>query len=88
MAAPKAAFGARPSIEFVAGAPFLDRDSCKGDSGGPAYVAVKGGWAIAGATSRATRQSDVRVCGDGGIYTRLYAFSDWIKSVSDGHWKP
>jgi len=87
MAAPKRAFGARASIEFVAGAPFLDRDSCNGDSGGPAYVAVKGGWAVAGATSRATTDSDERACGDGGIYTRLPAFSDWIRSVPGGNWK-
>lgn len=86
MAANKPAFGARPSMEFVAGAPFLDRDSCKGDSGGPAYVAVQGGWALAGATSRSTTDT-VRVCGDGGIYTRIHTFSDWIKSVPGGIWK-
>lgn len=86
MAAPKSAFGARASIEFVAGAPFLDRDSCNGDSGGPAYVAVKGGWAVAGATSRATNSAQ-RNCGDGGIYTKLHAFNDWIRSVPGGNWK-
>jgi secreted trypsin-like serine protease len=36
------AFGADPSLEFVAGAPFLDKDSCNGDSGGPAYTLASG----------------------------------------------
>ena len=34
-------YGADAETEFVAGAPFLDRDSCNGDSGGPAYVRVR-----------------------------------------------
>ena len=38
------AFGADPETEFVAGAPFLDRDSCNGDSGGPAYVRSGDSW--------------------------------------------
>lgn len=70
-------FGADPGTEFVAGAPFLDRDSCNGDSGGPAYVYQRGHWLLAGATSRATK-SAVRPCGDGGIYTTVDAYRDWI----------
>ena len=62
-------FGADAATEFVAGAPFLDRDSCNGDSGGPAYVQADGEWFLVGATSRATA-STVRPCGDGGIYVR------------------
>lgn len=70
-------FGADPMTEFVAGAPFLDRDSCNGDSGGPAYVSSRGRWLLAGATSRAT-QSALRQCGDGGIYTLVAAYDDWL----------
>lgn len=78
-------FGADPDSEFVAGAPFLDRDSCNGDSGGPAYVESDDGWFLAGATSRATA-SAFRPCGDGGIYTRVHSFADWVRSVPGGHW--
>jgi hypothetical protein len=77
--------GADLTREFVAGVPFLDRDSCNGDSGGPAYVAVDGDWQLAGATSRATA-SAVRPCGDGGIYTRVPFYADWIRSVPGGLW--
>lgn len=78
-------FGADPSREFVAGAPFLDRDSCTGDSGGPAYVQVDGEWFLAGATSRAT-DSSLRPCGDGGIYTTAAVYTDWVRSVDGGIW--
>ena len=78
-------FGANAGTEFVAGAPFLDRDSCNGDSGGPAYVGAGSRWFLAGATSRATA-SAVRRCGDGGIYTRVRAYEEWIKSVPGGRW--
>jgi secreted trypsin-like serine protease len=78
-------FGADPALEFVAGAPFLDKDSCTGDSGGPAYVEVDGAWLLAGATSRATASS-VRPCGDGGIYGRIHAFEEWLRSLP-GDWE-
>jgi hypothetical protein len=70
-------FGGDPATEFVAGAPFLDRDSCSGDSGGPAYVSRRGRWLLVGATSRATASS-LRTCGDGGVYTFLPAYDDWL----------
>ena len=72
--------GADAATEFVAGAPLLDRDSCNGDSGGPAYVQSGGGWVLAGATSRATASS-LRPCGDGGIYTRVASYERWLWSV-------
>jgi len=74
-------FGAEPDLEFVASEPFLGKDSCTGDSGGPAYVEYSGGWYLAGATSRSTEIA-VRRCGDGGIYTRVPAYVDWIRSVA------
>ncbi|MCE6998163.1 serine protease [Saccharothrix sp. S26] len=73
-------YGADAATEFVAGAPFLDRDSCNGDSGGPAYVQSDGQWLLAGATSRATASS-LRPCGDGGIYTRVASYQEWVWSV-------
>ncbi len=79
------AFGANAETEFVAGAPFLDRDSCNGDSGGPAYVKSGEQWYLVGATSRAT-DSAVRRCGDGGIYTRVRVFDEWIRSIPGGRW--
>ncbi|PSL57194.1 trypsin [Saccharothrix carnea] len=72
--------GADAATEFVAGAPFLDRDSCNGDSGGPAYVQSGGQWFLAGATSRATASS-LRPCGDGGIYTRVASYEKWLWTV-------
>jgi secreted trypsin-like serine protease len=81
LASPDPAYGARPETEFVAGRPMLDRDSCNGDSGGPAYIDVDGRWELAGATSRATRNSR-RNCGDGGVYTTVAAYREWINEVA------
>lgn len=74
-------YGARYETEFVGGAMNLNSDSCKGDSGGPAYVWIDGGFELAGATSRGTRSAG-RICGDGGIYTKIPAYRDWIVSVA------
>lgn len=78
------ALGQDPAIEFAAGRPFLDRDSCNGDSGGPAYIDVGGAWYLAGVTSRAIPGR--RNCGDGGIYSSAAAFADWIMSIPGGRW--
>lgn len=74
-------YGARPATEFVAGRPFLERDSCPGDSGGPAYVEDAGQWRLAGATSRGTIGS-VRACGDGGVYTNVAVYREWIERAA------
>jgi secreted trypsin-like serine protease len=76
-------YGAHTSTEFVAGRALLERDSCPGDSGGPAYVEEgSGGWSLAGLTSRATPGGyRFRRCGDGGIYTRVTAYADWLAEV-------
>lgn len=78
-------FGADTATEFVAGAPFLDRDSCNGDSGGPAYAWADRRWQLVGVTSRATA-TRLRQCGDGGIYTRVHSFASWLQSASDNRW--
>lgn len=74
-------YGCDKSLELVAGRPLLERDSCKGDSGGPLYVLDAGGqWLLAAATSRAT-DSAMHTCGDGGIYVRLDRYRSWIASI-------
>ncbi len=56
--------------ELVAGSPLLDRDSCNGDSGGPAFITYGSQQYLSGLTSRAVRRTGYRRCGDGGIYVR------------------
>jgi secreted trypsin-like serine protease len=76
-----AAYGCDGGLEFVAGKPLLAKDSCTGDSGGPFYLEDgAGGWAVAGATSRATNAAP-NDCGDGGIYVRLDRYRSWIASL-------
>jgi secreted trypsin-like serine protease len=75
-----ATYGCDEGVEIVAGRPLLDRDSCKGDSGGPLYVLKGRQWLLAGATSRATK-SVMHTCGDGGIYVRVDKYLDWIRSI-------
>lgn len=74
--------GCHVGLELVAGSLLLDRDTCRGDSGGPAYVRDGSVWKLAGATSRATNQAP-RVCGDGGTYVRVDQYLVWIQSVID-----
>jgi secreted trypsin-like serine protease len=70
-------FGCVPGKEMVAGHRGLDRDSCKGDSGGPLYIkSADGEFYLLGATSRGIGS---RTCGDGGIYVRVDQFIDWIE---------
>jgi secreted trypsin-like serine protease len=80
------AFGADPAVEFVAGKPALERDSCNGDSGGPAYVEHDGAWLLAGATSRAILNA-IRPCGDGGIYARMPAYDAWLRCIPGAHFR-
>jgi Trypsin len=76
--------GQDPTIEFVAGRPFLERDSCSGDSGGPVYIDLNGSWFLVGVTSRGVPGR--RTCGDGGIYSTVAEFEDWIRAVPGGRW--
>jgi endonuclease G len=75
--------GFHADYEFVAGRKALGRDTCNGDSGGPAYIPTSNAFVVAGLTSRATREATVN-CGDGGIYVRPDRFRDWIASVVAG----
>jgi hypothetical protein len=75
-------FGCRSGMELVAGHRGLMKDSCHGDSGGPAYVkAASGEYYLLGATSRGMQGSTVE-CGDGGIYVRVDKCLDWIRQVT------
>jgi secreted trypsin-like serine protease len=76
----KATYGCDQGLEFVAGKPMLEADSCKGDSGGPFYILNGDEWELAGATSRSTI-SAMHECGDGGIYVRLDRYRSWIESL-------
>ena len=86
-AADRNRYGCDRDLELVAGMKNLNRDTCNGDSGGPVYVQVgpdpgkPESWALAGATSRATRQA-VLPCGDGGVYPRVDRYLDsFIRKV-------
>lgn len=58
-------------LEFQAGG--SGRDSCEGDSGGPAFVRLSTGeWVLGGVTSRGS------ACGEGGIYGAPYAALCWL----------
>lgn len=76
----EAILGFDSRTEFVAGRKGSGKDSCKGDSGGPAYLFVDNERKLCGATSRATDEAN-DVCGDGGVYVRIDATGAWIDEV-------
>ena len=55
------------------------RDTCDGDSGGPAFEYLDG-WRLVGITSRAIATARVR-CGDGGVYVRIDKLDRWIEAT-------
>ena len=64
-------YGCHAGKEIVAGKPLLLHDTCKGDSGGPFFLADgRGRWFLAGVTSRGTGLATT-MCGDGGLYVRV-----------------
>lgn len=68
-------------IEFVAGGDGFD--TCRGDSGGPAYILVKGERKLAGLTARAAGWSPGDLpCGQGGVYTRIDTGLDFVREVA------
>lgn len=76
-----AVYGCDPGHELVAAPPIFGNDSCNGDSGGPAFIRVSGGWKLAGVTSRAIACSR-RACGEGGIYVRADRYAQWALTVN------
>ena len=62
---------------FCAGETGANKDTCQGDSGGPLVVndhngLNKGNWTVIGLTSFG------KGCGDGGVYTRVSNYYNWI----------
>jgi len=79
-------YGFSASKELVAGRKGLGKDSCNGDSGGPAYVELfaedgSSSRFLLGVTSRSTADRDER-CGDGGVYTVATQYLGWIEDVA------
>lgn len=64
-------------LEFALRADPLAPDTCKGDSGGPVLVRGHGRRVIVGVTSRHIAEGGG--CGQGGIYVRADAISDWAR---------
>lgn len=62
------------SVSICAGKAGAGLDTCQGDSGGPLVVNQNGKWVLAGITSWGYG------CGDGGVYTKVPAFTSWITS--------
>ena len=76
--------GYSADFEFHGGRVNSAMDTCRGDSGGPAYIITAAGeLKVAGLTSRAANSS-VAVCGDGGIYTTIDAYAEWLHEMTDG----
>lgn len=69
--------------EMTAG--IQDKDTCTGDSGGPAYAIgpspVREVRGVLGLTSRGTAASRWN-CGDNGIYTLAWPYKAWIEEVA------
>ena len=65
-----------PDHEFKAGG--NGRDTCGGDSGGPAYIRIGNTFKVVGLTSRGINGN----CGNGGIYTRVDAHLDFIRDIA------
>lgn len=71
--------GCMPAFEMVLGRRGTG-DTCNGDSGGPAFESVDGGYRLVAITSRAVRNA-AQACGDGGISTRVDRIASWIDTV-------
>jgi secreted trypsin-like serine protease len=75
-------YGCDPKLEFVCGPNKTGTDSCNGDSGGPASIKINGKEYIAGVVSRdIVVNGSEGLCGQGGIYTRVDQYEQWIKET-------
>lgn len=75
----EARLGFESDVEFTAGG--NGRDTCNGDSGGPAYIIVNGALKVAGLTSRPYRNFG-QPCGEGGIYSRVDVHREFIRQIA------
>jgi endonuclease G len=74
-------YGCVTGLELVAGDSSRQRDSGRGDGGGPFYVLdATDQWVLGGVTSRAINSSRT-ASGDGGIYVRVDRYLPWIETI-------
>jgi secreted trypsin-like serine protease len=74
-------YGCAKDAELVAGMQNLNKDTCKGDSGGPIYIKTSAGEYLVGATSRGIQGA--AECGDGGVYELVQgAILEWIEKTN------
>lgn len=76
----EADLGFESDLEFTAGGK-EGKDTCNGDSGGPAYIVAGGNLKVAGLTSRPFLTFE-NPCGEGGIYTRVDVHRDFIRTAA------
>jgi secreted trypsin-like serine protease len=92
--------GALPGVLYVAETPFKRAshaeflagesgapDTCRGDSGGAAYVSEAGKTYLLGTAAR-RKASATALCGEGGIYTLLPSYTSWMRDASEGAYEP
>lgn len=71
--------------EFTAIDPDFKKDTCPGDSGGPAYIVEPdGSYRVLGLTSRGFLGSRF-YCSEGGIYTQIAPYLDWLRATVAPH---
>lgn len=70
-------FGCVRDIEFVSGG--AGKDTCRGDSGGPAYLRASG--KLVGITVRPVKETPRGHCGLGGVFVRTAEHENWICDV-------
>ncbi len=74
-------FGGITNLMLCAGLEKGGKDSCSGDSGGPLMVNQKGRWEQAGIVSFG---EGCALPGKYGVYTRVAAFTPWIRNAING----
>lgn len=82
----KAGFGPLRKTQVVIDEPYFGRSefatnevntgTCEGDSGGPVFLRLADKYVVAGITSRGSDN-----CTEFGVYTKVNAYTDWIKAT-------
>ncbi|MCY1704252.1 serine protease [Deinococcus sp. SL84] len=74
---PTSCGGSRTPANTICGESYQQKDSCNGDSGGPLAQSYEGSTYVLGIVSYGPQE-----CRGYGVYTRVNAYLDWIRSVS------